>query len=74
MIAYANGHGILQGKYMARSVGFFGGKGAHAQFGEAYRVGQTEATHGIRVARELILALFPIEQSASVDPDDLPFE
>ncbi len=62
MIAYANGHGILQGKYkhMARSVGFFGGKGAHAQYEEIYKVEQTEATHGLRVVRGLLLVLFPI--------------
>jgi len=73
MIAYANGHAILQGKYkhMARSVGFFGGKGAHAQFEEAYKVGQTEATQGLRVVRDLLLGLFPTEW---IDPDNLPPE
>jgi hypothetical protein len=56
-----NKHGILSEKqhHLATTVTFFGGKGAHPEDTEINQVGDIEATNGVWVSKELLLALFP---------------
>ena len=61
MVQWAVGNGILGAKQerLANTVIFFGGKGAHPEETSINEVGELEATQGLRVTKELLLALFP---------------
>ena len=61
MIQWALSHNLLKPKqaHLATTVTFFGGKGAHPQDSELNSVGELEATQGLLVTKELLIALFP---------------
>jgi len=66
MVQWAQSNGILLGPRhvnLANTVSFFGGKGAHPEEDGINLVGELEATQGLRVTKDLLLALFPAQKA-----------
>lgn len=61
MIQWAHSHKMFGPKELslATTVTFFGGKGAHPEDTDINNVGELEAGQGLRVTKELLVALFP---------------
>jgi len=63
MIHWAKSNGMFGPKELslATTVTFFGGKGAHPEDTDINNVGELEAVQGLRVTKELLVALFPVQ-------------
>ena len=74
MIQWAVSNGKLGAKQqsLANTVTFFAGKGAHPEDTDINLVGELEATQGLRVTKELLLALFPPPQPLKATVRRLP--
>jgi len=61
MIQWALSNKLLGQKQLslATTVTFFGGKGTHPQESDLNLVGELEATQGLMVTKELLIALYP---------------
>ena len=68
MVQWAQSNKMLGPKdvNLANTVSFFGGKGAHPEEDNINLVGELEATQGLRVTKDLLLALFPPPEKAPV--------
>lgn len=74
MIQWALSNQVLGQKQasLATTVTFFGGKGAHPQDSEINMIGELEATQGLRVTKELLVALYPPPTSQWVASSKVP--